>query len=431
MRRAATLAASVAVFALAGCFGKSYEETNGSPFASSPAEPGEEALQEQRSEIISILQSRESLLPQGSPFDTVADAVMAANARAAEAELRSALLRSKAADKNWLPQLGPSISLTSMSDFVASLFIEQVLFDNGKRKAERELARADVEVAAVTLSEDSNTRVLTALELYLQAEKARARVAITRQAATDMTEFMRIMEARVAGGVSDTSDEQVLRLKLDEARETLHADLEAERTALAELSAMSAFPLDNVTGVSEVPVFPAGVQPLDVLMARAEMDRDVAETKIERAGFLPSLTAGGTTSNVRTDMGVSIETENLIGLGTGAALGAIEADKQAAAARIEQAQENSDRKIARLREYLASLDRQSANTGTLASQSVTNYRTFQEQYEAGQRQVMDVVNVYETMVSRRLEHVGLKYDAILTKLQMAEEFGLLVDGDDV
>jgi adhesin transport system outer membrane protein len=35
------------------------------------------------------------------------------------------------------------------------------------------------------------------------------------------------------------------------------------------------------------------------------------------------------------------------------------------------------------------------------------------------------------MVSRRLEHVGLKYDAILTKLQMAEEFGLLVDGDDV
>jgi adhesin transport system outer membrane protein len=246
-----------------------------------------------------------------------------------------------------------------------------------------------------------------------------------------MTEFMRIMEARVAGGVSDTSDEQVLRLKLDEARETLNADLEAERTALAELAAMSAYPLDHVTGVADVPMFPAGVQPLDVLRARAEMERDVAETKIERAGFLPSLTAGGTASNVSTDLGVTVETDNLIGLGTGAALGAIEADKKAAAARIEQAQEDSDRKIARLREYLASLDRQSANTGQLARQSVSNYRTFQEQYEAGQRQVMDVVNVYETMVSRRLEHVGLKYDAILTKLQMAEEFGLLVDGDDV
>lgn len=431
MRRAATLAAGVAVFALAGCFGKSYEETTGAQFAASAPQQGALATQEQRSEIISILQARQSLLPQGSPFDTVADAVMAANARAAEAELRAALLRSKAADKNWLPQLGPSISLTSMSDFVASMFIEQVLFDNGRRKAERELARADVEVAAVALSENSNERVLTALELYLRAEKARARVAITRQAAADMTEFMRIMEARVAGGVSDTSDEQVLRLKLDEARETLNADLEAERTALSELAAMSAFPLDSVNGISEVPMFPAGVDPLDVLRARAELDRDVAETKIERAGFLPKLTAGGTASTSRTDLGVAVETDNLIGFGTSATLGAIEAEKQAAAARIQQAQEDSNRKIARLRENLASLDRQSANTSTLAAQSVSNYRTFQEQYEAGQRQVMDVVNVYETMVSRRLEHVGLKYDAISTKLQMAEEFGLLVNGDDV
>lgn len=430
MRRAVTLAAGCAVFALSGCFGKSYEETS-SQFAANPSAGLEAAEAQKHSQIISVLEARQSVLPQGTSFDMVADAVMAANARASEADLRAAMLRSKAADKNWLPQLGPSISLTSMSDFVASLFIEQVLFDNGRKKAEREYAAADVEVAAANLSEDSNSRVMSALELYLTAEKARARAAISRQASADMNEFMRIMRARVEGGVSDSSDEQILRLKLDEARETLHADQEAVATAMAELNAMAAFPLETVTGIAEVGTFPVGIEPLDVLRAKAEMERDVAQTKIDRAGFLPSLTAGGTASTEATDVGLTIETDQLLGLGTGASLGAIEAQKQAAAARIEQAREDSQRRMARLQQKLVSLDRQSKNTSALASQSVSNYRTFQEQYEAGQRQVMDVVNVYETMVSRRLEHIGLKYDAILTRLQMAEEYGLLVDGSDV
>ena len=45
-------------------------------------------------------------------------------------------------------------------------------FDNGGRKAERDFAMADVEVAAVALAQDSNARVLTGLELYLDAEAA-------------------------------------------------------------------------------------------------------------------------------------------------------------------------------------------------------------------------------------------------------------------
>mgnify|MGYP000622122381 CR=1 FL=1 len=43
------------------------------------------------SHIISGLQTRRSLLPQGSAYDKVADSVLAANSRAAEAELRAAM----------------------------------------------------------------------------------------------------------------------------------------------------------------------------------------------------------------------------------------------------------------------------------------------------------------------------------------------------
>lgn len=97
---------------------------------------------------------RRSLLAEDSAYGQVAAAAIAASSRAAEAELISAKLRAEAASKNWLPTLGPSVSLTELGDLVAGLLIEQVLFDNGRRKAERAFAAADVEVAAVNLSED-------------------------------------------------------------------------------------------------------------------------------------------------------------------------------------------------------------------------------------------------------------------------------------
>jgi adhesin transport system outer membrane protein len=121
----------------------------------------------------------------------------------------------------------------------------------------------------------------------------------------------------------------------------------------------------------------------------------------------------------------------MLGLGTADSLGAADASQQAAEAQIQQAYEDTARVVARLQQQLASLDRQQQNTGTLAAQAKRNYTLFQEQYEAGQRQVMDVVNVYEGMVDSQLEHVGLRYDAILTRLSIANEYGLLVNGDAV
>ena len=52
------------------------------------------------------------------------------------------------------------------------MVVEQVLFDNGRKKAERDYAAADVEVAAVTLAQDTNKRVLAGLELYISAQEA-------------------------------------------------------------------------------------------------------------------------------------------------------------------------------------------------------------------------------------------------------------------
>lgn len=384
-----------------------------------------------QSAVISALQARHSVLPPDSAYARVAGPVLAAYSRPAEAELRSARLRARAASKNWLPRIGPDISLTSLGDLVAQLVVEQVLFDNGRKKAERAFAKADVEVAAVTLSEDTNERVLTALGLYLDAMKARERASLEEQTLKDMQHFEWVMTERVSGGVSDMSDLNVLRQKLAEIRATLTAQQEAETTALAELNAMSASPLDDVSGLSDLAPDLAAARPLEVLRAEAEKDRDIAQAKIDRAGLLPGLSAGGTVDEDGSNIGLNISTDQLLGLGTGASLKATQAARDAAERRVSQAQEDAERTLRRLDGRRSALSRQVTEASTLATQAKANLDLFQRQYKAGQRQVMDVVGVYETFAARQTAQLDLKYELARTRLQIARHLGLLADGGDI
>ena len=79
------------------------------------------------SSLIADLQARQSVLTAGGAYAAVADAVIEASSGAAAAELRVARLKAEAEATNWLPQIGPSVSLTSLSGLVASLLIEQAL----------------------------------------------------------------------------------------------------------------------------------------------------------------------------------------------------------------------------------------------------------------------------------------------------------------
>jgi len=381
------------------------------------------ASEAESSPIIAELQQRRSAL-SGS-YEQVADAVLAANARVAEAELRSARLRAVAASKNWLPTIGPSVSLTSLGDFVASLVIEQVLFDNGRKKAERAFAKADVEVAAVTLADDTNDRVHQALSLYLLAEKGREEAALAQTTLKDMQHFEWIMNERVKGGVSDMSDLNVLRQKLAEIRSQLTAANEATETALAELGAMSAKPVTGLRGLSQVKSS-SNVTPLSVLLAQAEKEREIAQATIDRAGTLPGLAATG---RIGDNSGASVNTTGGgIGLGTGSTLRAIEASKEAASRRVAQAREDANRTLRGLENRSAALARQASEARGMTTNAQTNLDLFQAQYTAGQRQVMDVVGVYETFASQQNRQITLKYDTAQARLDIARHQGVLADG---
>jgi len=381
-----------------------------------------------QSDIIQGLIARRSVLPAGGPYSRVATAVLAANSRTAESELRAAQLRSRAASKNWLPSLGPTVSLTSLGSLVTNLVVEQVIFDNGRKKGEREFAVADVEVAAVALAADTNERVRTGLELYVSAVEAREIYELQTKAAKDVRHFEWVMEQRVAGGVSDSSDLNIVRQTMAEIRASQSAAAETATTAIAELNAMAIGDLSDVRGVSSLPVNASLAQPLTVTQAEAEKIRAIAAAKVDRAEQLPGLSAGG---NVGSSLGLIVSSDSLLNLGTGDQLKAIEATKEAAGRQVAQAMEDANRQLRRLEGDIASTERQAAEAAELTTQAKKNLDLFQAQYDGGQRQVLDVVGVYETFARQQEVEISLKYEAIRLRLAMAELLGVLADGSQI
>jgi adhesin transport system outer membrane protein len=105
--------------------------------------------------------------------------------------------------------------------------------------------------------------------------------------------------------------------------------------------------------------------------------------------------------------------------------------EETATRKVRQSVEDANRALLRLEKQLAAKTRQAAEAATLAAQAKRNLDLFQEQYDAGQRQVMDVVGVYETYSRQQQSQISLKYEAVRLKIEMAQIQGVLADGSAI
>lgn len=385
------------------------------------------ARNEARSEVIEALRNRRSVLPTTGPFAQVAEAVLASNKGAGAAEVRVARLKAEAKSKNWLPQIGPSMDLTSLGALAASILVEQVLFDNGKRKAERTFAAADVEVAAVALSTEMNKRVYDGLSLYVAAQRSQELSGLAGRAVDRMNDYGRIMGLRVQGGLSDRSEDRVVRQKMAEMEAVASADREAAIAARAELGAMLDQPLTGVVGLSSLGQSDP-VEPLTVLKAQGEARRMVAEADMARAGLLPGLKANAALGKGGMTGGLRASADSALGFGTGDSLDALAATTEVATQRTASARDDANRRIVALERQISSLEARQAQGAPVLRQSAASLGMFTEQYKVGRRPLMELVGMYESFVRLERDQTALKYEIAALKLKIALERGVLVDG---
>lgn len=418
---------TVAVALLAGCFGGGSDGDTASRMNLRPGDAAGQAVQG-GSELITGLQARRAVLPLGGAYAKVADSVLEADSGTAAAELRIARLRSEARAKNWLPKLGPAVTLTSLNGLAAGILLEQALFDHGKRKAERAYAAADVEVAAVSLSSGINQRVYEGLSHYIKAERARTQGAVSARASERLAGFADVMRQRVEGGLSDRSEQQVIAQHLAEMQATEAADREAEISAMAELNAMSAGGLDGVRGIDRLAVVGNTTEPLSVVKARGEGVRSVAESKIARAGLMPSLSASADLTSNGLEPGLRLGGSGLLGMGTREELAALDATGDVVARRAAEAAETAERRIVALERQIAQLESREAKGAAVLAQTESNLELFVEQYKLGRRTLLELVGQYDSFARLERDQVSLRYDIALLQIEIARDRGLLVDG---
>ena len=380
------------------------------------------------SAIITELQARKSILPPGGVYAKVAASVLEADAGTSAAELRIARLKSEARAKNWLPKLGPSVSLTALNGLAAGMLLEQALFDHGRRKAEREYAAADVEVAAVTLSTDINQRVYEGLVHYVTAEKARAQAAVASRAVERIGGFANVMRQRVEGGLSDRSEERVIDQNLAEMQATLVGDRDAETSAMAELTAMAASPLTDLRGLDALPVAAAKDEPLSVTKARGIGARDIAESRAARAGLMPGLSANTNIGTGGINPGLSLDGAGLLGWGTKEELAALDATQDVVNRRTNEAAESADRRIVALERQIDSLQNRQTQGAEVLRQTEGNLELFVEQYKLGRRSLLELVGQYDSYARLERDQTALRYEIALLELEIARDRGVLVDG---
>ena len=300
------------------------------------------------------------------------------------------------------------------------------MFDNGGRKAQRDFAAADVEVAAVGLSIAMNQRIYDGLADYVTAERAKAQAVVSERAAAKLASFAEIMQKRVAGGISDLSEQRVLDQHLAEMQATVTADRRAAEAALAELAVLAGQPVTTASGLDPLPS--ASAEPLSVLRARGEGARTIAQSDMQLAGMKFGVAASTGIGRDGAAPGLRLTGMGMLNPGAKSDMAALRQTPDLVARQIAEAAEAANRRIVTLEQQRATLASRQVQGAEVLRQTAGNLDLFTTQYKVGRRTLLELVGQYDAYARLQRDQTALAYEMALIELEIARDRGELVDG---
>lgn len=224
--------------------------------------------------VIETLARRPGAIVPGTPYAAIARAVLEGGSFRASSELRVARLRGEAEELAWLPELGPVLSLAALQRMSERVRARPEGFDTLRKQAERDLALAGIDSAALALAEEANVQVFEAIGQHLSIEEARARAALFAEVYPDFAALDWPMHRAVAGGTESTQRLQALRAQVARVRAGRVEALEQAERARGELAAMGDSRLGGVEGLGTLRelVTPVPLPDLQARVARAAQE---------------------------------------------------------------------------------------------------------------------------------------------------------------
>ena len=308
--------------------------------------------------ILPELASRRSALPANSSYERIAKTVAAQGDGPEASEQRRKALQAMAQHKEWIAGVGGLVNLTTLGAYATEVPLTK----------DRTAILAEVDLAAATLALEANTRIHDALTLYIEAEAARERAAIADRLIQNLGRF----------------DPQAPRIA--QARQTQLAEQQKAEKAAARLNQIAKAHVAGSAGPTQLPAPKPETRPLSVILAQAEVTRDLAQ---------------------------GVPTLAMIDKGQ---------------ARITAAQNDASLRLTALQRRIATLAAQERAQRQVSQQMAMTLTRAVTLPQAGAPSPSELPRRYETLAEIEKDLVNMRQEMAKAALDIAKEQGVLADG---
>ncbi|MBC5768439.1 TolC family protein [Ramlibacter albus] len=369
------------------------------------------------------------------------------DAERARAQVRKARADIETAESAYSPQLRVSASSGSSGSAhnglasAANAQLSKLLHDFGKTDSLVEEARKREEARVMEHADVLDRITLDVVEAWLgawrQSELARLHV----EAAAGLEEAVRIIHLRAQAGLAATGDVELAQARLAQVRAAGLAACTQREQFLSRLSLLSG------TAVTDaVFAMPSALQgngpaaPWDpsalpgVRQAEAEHRAAVHHVQSLRASRWPSVylqasrTATGGRGAAESSGGVNLVLNvDVLEGGRESRVESASADAQSALARVASIREAAQDLFRRTRTELEGVELRLPLLRSQALSTASTRRIFLEQFLAGRRQVLDLLNTHQEVLGAEVAAASLEFDRAVLMARLQGLYGGLAE----
>ena len=388
-------------------------------------------LDEQLSERATILNEKSTLQNLAVLAINVSDPISTAKASLSEQISRRKSLR-------WerLPSIEPSATLaTTNGEPRARVTVKQTLWDGGRFKGRDAQAQARIDIAKIEYWQERNSIVFAALEQYSEILRFKRLGQVSNKALQDHFELKQTVLERLSGGVSESSEVDLVELRIQELQTLSSTDVSALQTAHSLLQSLvrtetSDFENDSLQqALQSLNIVNVELTAPSVLLTQKSYSLSKGELAEVRSNALPHLVLEGYVEHADTGsdngVGVTLDSDTFSGFAQRANLEAAQAREESSRISVIKARDDHMREVQRMEIEFAELKTRERLLTKQLSHTRKSVKLFPEQFEAGQKPVTDALSLFQSATDAERQLVNVQTDLLQNRIELAEIMGAL------
>lgn len=354
-----------------------------------------------------------------------------------DSQMWSARSQVKAGEFRWYPNAEVAVRTGERGDRYSTMGINQALWDNGKRNAEFEAAKAGAQAAFAGKFFSMQSIGIAAISAYLDVARTRAQLLVAEANVREHEKLHSSVVKRNEGGIGSKSDATLATSRLQQAKATeKHWQGQVAKAEAAYLAVIGAsVPARELSPIEVSTTGDEKEALLDKVLARSPSLRKlreevkVAEANVtaSRALLFPTLFArvdntkyfGSGPFDDDTRFSVNMQWQNDVALTQRyrieAAQYAVEAARHALESEERVLLQNASNYWA---DFIAAIKR-SEELDRFAKSAFETVNLFKRQFTIGRRSWPEVTNTLQDLYSAESQKVEARYAVISTRMALA------------